>query len=139
MLKNIALGLALLCFVSMGYAQNETASSLNKNGLRVGWNFNNRQFGIDQTGISESDNYTQGLEFMYLRKLAKNFNLGFPLTLASNRVDDIDNLDEKEAYLGLDAIGQFLIVPRNYKFSPYVFAGVGGEWQMFNDLSLIHI
>ncbi len=138
MLKNIALAFALTFLAFAAFSQDELKTDFNKHAFRVGWDFNNPQFGMDQTGLNSSDNYTSGLEFAYIRGFTNNFNLAFPLTFASNRyLDEEDLLSEREeGYLGLDILGQLLITSRKYVFSPYLFGGIGGEWQFFNDNQL---
>lgn len=105
----------------------------NHHGFRISLLNNNHQFGIDQEGIFDFDKYTRGLELAYVREFKKNFNLMIPLSFAVNRsVDDNNELStETKAYIGLDAIGQLLITNRSYKFSPFIFAGVGGEYNPF--------
>ena len=138
MLKNIALAIALTFIAFAVFAQDDVKTNFNKHSFRVGWNFNNHQFGVDQTGIYDQDAYTSGLEFTYIRNIKNNFNLLFPTTIASNRyLSGNDQLEiGEEGYLGLDVLGQLLITSRKYIFSPYIFGGIGGEWQFFNDNEL---
>ncbi len=127
-----------LCFLSFQISGQDTMldeaqveKNLN-NGFRINLLSNNRQFGINQEGLFDFNEYTRGLEVAYVKELHKNFNFLIPIGFAINQVVDEANVtNSSEAYLGLDAIGQFLITNRSYKFSPFIFAGIGGEYLPF--------
>ena len=134
MLRNIALVIAFTLFAITAFSQDATKTDLKKHSIRVGWDFNNHQFGLDQTGYDDFSEYTRGIEVAYIRNFTKIFNLAFPVTGGTNRyLNENDELGDSEAYIGLDVLGQALIASRKYIFSPYIFAGIGGEWQFFNE------
>jgi len=108
---------------------------VNRDEFKITYLFNNHLFGLDQDPetLTEYSVYTQAVEGAYVKSLTNNFNLVFPLSFGGNRYPDAnDNLpDSDELYLGLDAIGQLLITGRQYLLSPYVFGGIGGEYNPY--------
>jgi len=106
---------------------------VNRDEFKISYLFNNHRFGIDQEGLTDYDIYTQAVEGAYIRSLNKNFNLVFPLSFGGNRYPDSNDIlpVDDELYLGLDAIGQLLIASRDYKLSPYIFGGIGGEYNPY--------
>lgn len=93
------------------------------------------------------DNFGQGLQFEYQRRLNGNFLLGFPLSISSSDaiVDETVDLTNPinlqsqvksiSAY-GLDLLAIFEPIARRSFFDPQLFGGVGLVTESFNETTI---
>lgn len=132
-MKKIVLLLAMTTLLSLPAAMGQY--ELAKDGFAARAVFLNYQWPAITSDFVGKD-FTSGLEIEYIRHLNKALNLSFPLKLARADLplDQLGKVDNASV-ASLDALLQLKFFRERSFVYPYLFAGIGGVAESFDQLS----